>query len=197
MGKAEVLPQLFAGQQGVGGGDGSPGGDAAREWKSSPKLGLLKASRSHTSSWRMACLDEKEEKRWIFFHRVKSPVVFLNCSKTSFTLSILSLDSSPWSKSRDKAIWKIGRVHIFNITALTRVVILLNAIVYWAQVYFQQSIYAVPSQRLCRPVSCPPVHLLSLLLLVRHSQGCWLLSSCLFTALLIFIFILLPLKRSL
>lgn len=63
---------------------------------------------------------KRRRRAGFFFSRVTSPVVFLNCYKTSFALSILSLDSLPWSKSRDKAIGKSARMHIFNVVGLVQ-----------------------------------------------------------------------------
>lgn len=166
-----------------------------RAAESFPKAGAFEGEQE--LPWLLqSCLFRRKggEELDFFFNRATSPVVFLNCYKTSFTLSILSLDSLPWSKSRDKTTWKIACVHIFNITGLMGKVIFLTAGVYWVHVFFFNN----PSARHpCRGCVSLPDPLLGLFLHIIHSQGCWLLSSCLFTALLIFIFILLSLKRSL
>lgn len=95
MGKAEVLPQVLAKRQGISRGEGSPCRDAAGEQKASPKLGLLKASRSCAGSCRTACLGEKEEKSWIFLTKSQALLFFLiairHLSRSLFYLWILCL----------------------------------------------------------------------------------------------------------
>jgi len=72
-----VLPQLLAKHQGIGRGAGSPRRDAAGEQRASPQLGLLQASRRCAGSCRTACLDEKEERSWIFLTESQALLFFL------------------------------------------------------------------------------------------------------------------------
>lgn len=87
-------------------------------------------------------------------------------------------------------------MHIFNITGLECKVTVLAAVRYWARTFFQLPVCAAPLQRLSasRLPSCSSV---GFIVTYNVLTRLLLLSSCLFTALLVFIFILLSLERSL